>query len=140
MGRAPEVSGNAQKMFYDAILPIEKRWKFFVMDNGFAGVDTPMLQVGDIVAIIPGMVRCAVLMEVGDPLNESGIHVNVQEVEGARARGFHRITAFAYVGCHDRNDFGKREKREGGIWGWVEGALLSERRDGSVAYCVVGLS
>lgn len=123
MGRAPEVDGSAQKMFHDAILPIVRRRKFFVTDKGFAGVATPMLQVGDSVAIIPGMVRCAVMREVDDPLNELGIHIGLQEVGGESKRRFHRITGFAYVGCHDREDFEKREK--GGFGdGWKEHCCL----------------
>jgi hypothetical protein len=126
--RAPEVSGNAQKMFHDAILQIVRRRKFPVTDKGFAGVATPMLQIGYTVAIIPGMLRCAVLREVGDPLEELGIHVNVQEVEGARARGFHRITAYMYVGCHDGDDFGRR-KKEGFGNGWRLHCCLRREMD-----------
>jgi aminoglycoside phosphotransferase (APT) family kinase protein len=82
-----------------------------------------MLQVGDTVAIIPGMVRCAVMREVGDPLEDLGIHVDIQKVDGEERRVFHRITAFAYVGCHDRGDFEKREK-EGLGAGWQEHCCL----------------
>jgi hypothetical protein len=123
MGRAPEVLGSTQKMFHDAILPIVRRRKFFVTNQGFVGIATPMLQVGDTVAIIPGMVRCAVMREVGDPLEDLGIHVDIQKVDGEERRVFHRITAFAYVGCHDRGDFEKREK-EGLGAGWQEHCCL----------------
>ncbi|KAF2028020.1 hypothetical protein EK21DRAFT_114224 [Setomelanomma holmii] len=125
MGQAPEISGEAQKMFHDALLPIVRKRKLFVTDKGFAGVATPMSQVGDVVAIIPGMVRCAVLREVGDPLEELGIHVDMEELKDAKQSGFHRITAFAYVGCHDRDDFAKREE-EGLEDGWKQHRCLRE--------------
>ncbi|KAH7088324.1 heterokaryon incompatibility protein-domain-containing protein [Paraphoma chrysanthemicola] len=128
MGRAREVNGTPQKMFHDAILPIVKGRKFFITDKGFAGIATSMLRVGDTVVIIPGMVRCAVLREVHDPLNDLGIHVNVAEVEGAQERGFHRITGFAYVGCHDRKDFERREK-DGLKDGWKEHQCLSGKME-----------
>ena len=106
MGRAEERGGEAQRMFQDALLPIVRKRKFFVTDNGFAGVATPMVLERDTVVIIPGMVRAAVLREA-DP-NELGIHIGQDVMKDVSV--FHRITGFAYVGCHSRGEFERLEK------------------------------
>ena len=118
MGRVQERGGEAQKMFQDALLPIVRKRKFFITDMGFAGVATAMIKEGDTVAIIPGMVRAAVLREA-DP-EDLGIHINEDLKEHVRI--FHRITAFAYVGCHDRKEFERLEKE--GPENWKEHVCL----------------
>lgn len=109
MGRAVERDGEVQKMFQDAILPIVRRRKFFVTDRGFAGVATPMIQEGDTVAIIAGMVRAAILRDV-DP-KDIGLETKVDS-----GRLYQRITGFAYVGCHDRDGFESLERENSGDW------------------------
>jgi hypothetical protein len=104
MGHADEIDGAAQKMFQDCILPIVKNRKFFLTDKGFAGVAIPMVQKGDTIALIVGMVRAAVLCEAD--LKELQITVKGM---GPDIR-FHRIAAFAEVGCHDREEFKRLEK------------------------------
>lgn len=109
MGRAAERDGRAQEMFGDAVLPIVRGRRFFVTDAGFAGVATPMVREGDMVALVPGMNRAAVLRDV-DP-EELGLE---GKVEGGRM--YQRITGFAYVGCHDREGFESLEREKGADW------------------------
>ncbi|OCK73639.1 HET-domain-containing protein [Lepidopterella palustris CBS 459.81] len=85
---------------------------FFVTDEGFAGVSTPEIQVGDTVAIVFGMIRPTVLREVTP--DELGIKTGL-EGEGIR---HHRITGFAYVGCHNREEFEAQEKE--GFQDWTK--------------------
>ncbi|QSZ34409.1 hypothetical protein DSL72_006001 [Monilinia vaccinii-corymbosi] len=103
MGRAMEQDGEAQKMFQDAILPIVRGRKFFITDEGFAGVATPMISNGDTIATIAGMGRAAILRDT-DP-KEIGLE---GRVDGDRQH--QRITGFAYVGCHDRDGFNSLAK------------------------------
>lgn len=121
MGRAEELGGAAQKMFHDCLLPIVRKRKFFVTDKGFAGVATPMIKEGDTIALIVGMVRAAVLREA-DPKE---LQIIVKRM-GEDVR-FHRITAFAYVGCHDREEFERLEKA--GPENWNQHVCLSREME-----------
>ncbi|KAA8571228.1 hypothetical protein EYC84_000561 [Monilinia fructicola] len=98
MGRIEEQDGEAQKLFQDAILPIVRGRKFFITDKGVAGVATPMIGNGDTIAIMAGMGRAAILRDT-DP-KEMGLEGRVDD-----KRQYQRITGFAYVGCHDRDEF-----------------------------------
>ncbi|APA13266.1 hypothetical protein sscle_10g080360 [Sclerotinia sclerotiorum 1980 UF-70] len=98
MGRIPEQNGAAPKMFQDAILPIVRRRKFFITDTGFAGVATPMIRDGDMIANIVGMGRPAILRDTDSM--QIGMERRIDT-----GRLYHRITGFAYVGCHDRDGF-----------------------------------
>lgn len=102
----------AHRMFQDNILPIVCGRAFFVTDIGFAGISTPEIQMGDTIGFIFGMVRPSVLRPV-EP-NNLGVETMLAD-EGIR---FHRITAFAYVGCHDRHEFIRLEKD--GLPDWTE--------------------
>lgn len=119
MERAEDHAGIEQKYFQDCVLQTARNRKFFLTDMGFAGVATPMIKEGDTIALIIGMVRAAVLREV-DP-EELGVIVK-ESPEGARS--FHRITAFAYVGCHDRAEFERLEKE--GAESWKKHICLSQ--------------
>ncbi|KAF4627855.1 hypothetical protein G7Y89_g10299 [Cudoniella acicularis] len=66
---------------------------FFVTDAGFVGVSTPGIQKGDVVAIVFGMVRAAVLRSV-EP-RDLGVRVKVQD--GGADVDFHKIAGFAQV-------------------------------------------
>ena len=81
------------------ILHIVRGRTFFVTDQGIAGVSTPDIQEDDTVALIFGMGRPAVLREAKP--QDLGIKT---EMESQNLR-FHRITGFAYAGCHDRDEF-----------------------------------
>jgi len=102
----------SRKMFYDNILRVVNGRTFFVTDLGFAGIATPEIQKGDTIGFIFGMVRAAVLRSVVP--DELGVNTDVVN-EGV---GFHRITAFGYVGCHNRQEFGQLEN--GGLTDWMQ--------------------
>lgn len=102
----------AQKMFQNNILPTVHGRTFFITDMGFAGISTPSIQIGDTIGFIFGMVRPSVLR----PVEPSDLGVKT-ELAGKGIQ-FHRITAFAYVGCHDRPEF--RQLEEDGLADWKD--------------------
>ncbi|KAF8859439.1 HET-domain-containing protein [Acephala macrosclerotiorum] len=102
----------AHRMFHDNILPIVRGRTFFVTDLGFAGISTAGIENGDTIGFIFGMVRPSVLRLV-EP-SDLGVKTELAD-KGVR---FHRITAFAYVGCQNREEFSQLEK--GGLPDWTE--------------------
>ena len=64
------------------------------------------------------VVRAAVLREA-DP---EDLTIHIKEDIKKHVRVFHRITAFAYVGCHDREEFERLEKA--GPENWKEHVCL----------------
>jgi hypothetical protein len=102
----------AQRMFQENILPIVRGRTFFVTDLGFAGISTAGIEKGDTIGFIFGLVRPSVLRQV----EPSGLGVETGLADkGVR---FHRITAFAYVGCQNREEFSQLEKN--GLLNWTE--------------------
>jgi len=93
------VSRGYADQLLEFILNTVRGRTFFVTDQGIAGVSTPDIQEGDTVSLIFGMGRPAVLREA-EP-QDLGIKT---EMENQPLR-FHRITGFAYAGCHDRDGF-----------------------------------
>src|SRR5947207_13555095 len=77
---------------------------FFITDLGFAGISTPSIQRGDSIRFIFKMIRAGVQRQVSP--DELGVKT---ELAGKDVR-FHRITAFAYVSCYSREEFGRLEK------------------------------
>ena len=102
----------SREMFYDNILRIVNGRTFFVTDLGFAGIATPEIQKGDTIGFIFGMERAAVLRSVVP--DELGVNTDVVN----KGVGFHRITAFGYVGCHNRQEFGQLEND--GLTDWTQ--------------------
>jgi hypothetical protein len=109
MGKAAEKDGEAQKMFQDAISHIVRRRKFFVTDKGFAGIATPMIQQGDTVASLVGMGRASVFRDV--EMEDIGLKRRAGDTIS-----YQRVVGFAYVGCHDRDEFELLQKEKPGEW------------------------
>lgn len=109
MGKVDEKDGEAQKMFQDTILCIVRRRKFFVTDMGFAGIATPMIQEGDTVASIVGMGRASVFRDA--EMEDRGL-----KRRSGDNTSYQRIVSFAYVGCHDRDDFEFLQKERPEAW------------------------
>ncbi len=96
-----ELGAETHKMYREDILVTIRKRKFFVTDVGFCGVATPMIREGDTLVIIPGMIRVAVLREA-DPKD---LKIHIDENVKRLTDTFHRITGFAYLACHDREEF-----------------------------------
>lgn len=79
-------------------------------DQGIAGVSTPDIQEGDTIALVFGMGRPVVLRKA----EPQGLGIKT-EMDGQVLR-FHRITGFAYVGCHDRDGFENLQKQNLEDW------------------------
>lgn len=109
----------ANKMFHENIIHIVRGRAFFVTDLGFAGISTAGIQNGDTIGFIFGMVRPSVLRLV-EP-SDLGVKTELA-VKGVP---FHRITAFAYVGCQNRDEFSQLEKD--GYLGWAEHACFRDK-------------
>jgi hypothetical protein len=80
--------------------------KFFVTDTGFAGVATPDVAVGDIVAVIPCMIWTPILRCV--KREEREMHVGLPHDSNCH----YKIVGFAYVGCKDRAVIDPEQARE----------------------------
>lgn len=102
----------AYKMFQHNIFPIVRGRTFFITDLGFAGISTPAIQKGDTIGFIFGMGRAATLRPVKP--DELGVKTELTD-KGVQ---FHRITAFAYVGCHNRQQFEQLEND--GLLDWMQ--------------------
>jgi len=109
----------AQKMLHDSILPIVRGRTFFVTDLGFAGISTAGIENGDTIGFIFGMVRPSVLRLV----KPSDLGVKTQLAN--KDVQFHRITAFAYVGCQNREEFSQLEKD--GLPNWTEHSCFQSK-------------
>jgi len=111
----------AQKLFSDSILPTVQGRLFFITDRGFAGISTPMIRKNDTIGLIFGMERVAVLRSV----QPTDLELKMEATTDIDARRFHRITAFAYVGCHDRQGFFKQQQK-GGYENWKDHLCFRE--------------
>lgn len=132
---------NTDQSLLDVGLPFDKRWQvligseiqdsgslgyadqllefilftirgrtIFVTDQGVAGVSTPDIEEGDTIALIFGMGRPSVLREA-EP-QDLGIKIEMD----SQNLCFHRITGFAYAGCHDRGGFEVLQKENLRDW------------------------
>ncbi|KAH7322425.1 heterokaryon incompatibility protein-domain-containing protein [Stachybotrys elegans] len=110
---------SAHAMFATMIRDIVRGRVFFTTDEGFAGIATPDIKMNDAVGLIFGMERAAVLRIVQPA--EVGIRT-VLEGQGVQ---FHRVAAFAYVGCHDRRGFKTLEKD--GLTDWTQHCCFHDR-------------
>jgi hypothetical protein len=115
MGRSPHKerlstsdAGYSQKLFQDSILPVIAGRVFFTTDAGFAGVATPDIEEGDLVGLVFGLLRPAVMRVVRSNM----LKTKSPLLEGA----CYRITGFCYLGCKDRADFERQEKE--GLTQW----------------------
>jgi hypothetical protein len=110
----------AHRFFQDAILPTVRGRKFFVTDLAYAGIATPQIEMGDTIAVIPNMERAAVLRSA-EPSD-----LDIKPDLASRDIRFHRITGFAYVGCHDREQYRRQEKD--GFQDWKEHSCFRDKQ------------
>jgi Heterokaryon incompatibility protein (HET) len=108
------------KMFQDSILPTIRGRKFFITDLGYAGISTPQIEKGDTIALIFDMTRAVVLRQANP--NELGVKIESADQDAC----FHRIAGFAYVGCHDRDEFQQLE--EDGLLDWKQHFCFRDKK------------
>jgi hypothetical protein len=87
---------------------------FFITDAGFAGIATPDIQEGDMIAQVLGLERPAVLRRMG-PGDLAKVRPQISPPRSAR-RCYHRITGFCYVGCKNRAQYERLEDEPDPDW------------------------